>query len=95
VKAVFGEHARRIAISSIKSMVGHSLGASAGIEAVASVLTLQHGVLPPTINLTEPDPELDLDYVPLQARQQPVTTLLSNSFAFGGHNAVVAFKRFA
>jgi 3-oxoacyl-[acyl-carrier-protein] synthase II len=95
VKAVFGEHARRIAISSIKSMVGHSLGASAGIEAVASVLTVRHGVLPPTINLTEPDPELDLDYVPLQARRQPVDAILSNSFAFGGHNAVVAFKRFA
>jgi len=95
VKALFGDHARRIAISSIKSMVGHSLGASAGLEAVASVLTLRHGVLPPTINLTEPDPELDLDYVPLVARRQQVNALLSNSFAFGGHNAVVAFKRFA
>jgi len=95
IKTVFGDHARKLAVSSIKSMVGHSLGGSAGIEAVASVLTVKHGVLPPTINLTEPDPELDLDYVPLQARQQPVNAILSNSFAFGGHNAVVAFKRFA
>jgi 3-oxoacyl-[acyl-carrier-protein] synthase II len=95
VKTVFGDHARKLAISSIKSMVGHSLGGSAGIEAVASVLTVKHGVLPPTINLTEPDPELDLDYVPVQARQQPVRAMLSNSFAFGGHNAVVAFKQFA
>jgi 3-oxoacyl-[acyl-carrier-protein] synthase II len=95
VKAVFGDHAKRLPISSIKSMVGHSLGASAGLEAVASVLTLKDGVLPPTINLTEPDPELDLDYVPLTARTLRVDTVLSNSFAFGGHNAVVAFKRFA
>ncbi|MFI5399989.1 MAG: beta-ketoacyl-ACP synthase II [SAR324 cluster bacterium] len=94
VKALFGGHARRVAISSIKSMVGHSLGGSAGLEAVASVLTVRHGVLPPTINLTEPDPELDLDYVPLAARRQAVNAMLSNSFAFGGHNAVVAFKRF-
>ncbi len=94
VKVVFGDHARKLPVSSIKSMVGHSLGASAGIEAVASVLTVKHGILPPTINLTEPDPELDLDYVPLVAREQPVRAMLSNSFAFGGHNAVVAFKRF-
>jgi 3-oxoacyl-(acyl-carrier-protein) synthase len=61
---------------------------------VASVLTVLHGILPPTINLTEPDPALDLDYVPLHARERPVQAVLSNSFAFGGHNAVVAFKRF-
>ena len=95
IKAVFGEHARRLPISSIKSMIGHSLGASAGLEGVASVMTVLHGILPPTINLTEPDPELDLDYVPLRARPQAVQAILSNSFAFGGHNAVVAFKRFA
>lgn len=93
VKQVFGDHARRLAISSIKSMVGHCLGGSAGLEAVASVLTLRHGILPPTINLTEPDPELDLDYVPLHARERPVRAVLSNSFAFGGHNAVIAFTR--
>ncbi len=94
VKQVFGDHARRLAISSIKSMVGHCLGGSAGLEAVATVLTVKHGILPPTINLTEPDPELDLDYVPLQAREQPLRAALSNSFAFGGHNAVVAFTPF-
>ncbi|HUJ74993.1 MAG TPA: beta-ketoacyl-ACP synthase II [bacterium] len=93
IKHVFGGHAKRLAVSSIKSMLGHSLGGSAGLEAVASVLTLRDGLLPPTINLHEPDPELDLDYVPNQAREQPVLALLSNSFAFGGHNAVVAFTR--
>jgi 3-oxoacyl-[acyl-carrier-protein] synthase II len=76
-------------------MVGHSLGGSAGLEAVASVLTLTHGVIPPTINLHDPDPELDLDFVPNEAREAPVRTVLSNSFAFGGHNAAVLFKSFA
>ncbi|MCH7478750.1 MAG: beta-ketoacyl-[acyl-carrier-protein] synthase II, partial [SAR324 cluster bacterium] len=93
IKAVFGERARAIPVSSIKSMVGHSLGASAGIEAVASVLAIRNGVIPPTINLTDPDPELDLDYVPNEAREAPLNAVVSNSFAFGGHNAVVVFKK--
>ncbi len=93
IKAVFGERARAIPVSSIKSMVGHSLGASAGIEAVASVLAIRNGVIPPTINLTDPDPELDLDYVPNEAREAPLNIVVSNSFAFGGHNAVVVFKK--
>ena len=94
IKRVFGDHASKLAISSVKSMVGHSLGASAGIEAVAAVLTLMQGVLPPTINLDEPDPELDLDYVPNTAREAEAKTVMSNSLAFGGHNAVVIFGKF-
>lgn len=95
IKAVFGQQAYSIPVSSIKSMTGHSLGAAAGIEAVAAVLVLQNGVIPPTINLDEPDPDLDLDYVPGDPRETAVDVVLSNSFAFGGQNAVVAFKRFA
>jgi 3-oxoacyl-[acyl-carrier-protein] synthase II len=94
IKAALGGRASQVPVSSIKSMIGHSLGAAAGIEAVACVLAIQHGVIPPTINLREPDPELDLDYVPNQAREAPLAAVLSNAFAFGGHNAVVAFKRF-
>jgi 3-oxoacyl-[acyl-carrier-protein] synthase II len=93
IKTVFGEAARQIPVSSIKSMVGHSLGAAAGIEAVACVLAIQHGVIPPTINLNEPDPELDLDYVPHSAREAELTSVVSNAFAFGGQNAVVVFGR--
>ena len=81
-------------MSSIKSMIGHSLGAAAALEGVACVLTLLNGVIPPTINLDEPDPELDLDYVPNRARELPVRTVMSNSFAFGGQNAVTIFRRF-
>jgi 3-oxoacyl-[acyl-carrier-protein] synthase II len=93
IKRVFGESAGQIPISSIKSMIGHSLGAAAALEAVASVLTLVHGVIPPTINLDEPDPELDLDYVPNRAREAKLDTVMSNSFAFGGQNAVTVFRR--
>jgi 3-oxoacyl-[acyl-carrier-protein] synthase II len=93
IKEIWGEHARSVPVSSIKSMVGHGLGAAAGLEAVACVLALRHGVIPPTINLDDPDPELDLDYVPHTARETPLRAVLSNSFAFGGHNAVVAFRR--
>ncbi|MEB3197510.1 MAG: beta-ketoacyl-ACP synthase II [Candidatus Sericytochromatia bacterium] len=92
VKAVFGEHAPRIPVSAIKSMTGHLLGAAGGIEAVATVLSIAHGCLPPTINLQEPDPECDLDYVPRQARQQPVRVAMSNSMGFGGHNASLVFR---
>jgi len=94
IKAVFGDHARKLAVSSTKSMTGHMLGAAGGAEAVVTVLALQRGVLPPTINYTTPDPECDLDYVPNTAREVRVNVAISNSFGFGGTNAVLAFKRF-
>ncbi|MFE8600174.1 beta-ketoacyl-ACP synthase II [Archangium violaceum] len=94
IKAVFGAHARKVAVSSTKSMTGHMLGAAGGAEAVVSVQTLLRGVLPPTINYTTPDPDCDLDYVPNQAREQRVDAVMSNSFGFGGTNAVLVFKRF-
>ncbi|MCY1079799.1 beta-ketoacyl-ACP synthase II [Archangium lansingense] len=94
IKAVFGAHARKLAVSSTKSMTGHMLGAAGGAEAVVSVMTLQRGVLAPTINYTTPDPDCDLDYVPNQAREQRVDAVMSNSFGFGGTNAVLVFKRF-
>jgi 3-oxoacyl-[acyl-carrier-protein] synthase II len=94
IKAVFGAHARKVAVSSTKSMTGHMLGAAGGAEAVVSVMTLQRGVLAPTINYTTPDPDCDLDYVPNQAREQRVDAVMSNSFGFGGTNAVLVFKRF-
>ena len=82
-------------MSSIKSMVGHLIGAAGAVEAVALALTLQGGVLPPTINLTQPDPECDLDYVPNSARDVPVRTAVSTSFGFGGQNAALVMRRFA
>jgi len=88
----FGDHARRLAISSTKAMHGHTLGAAGAIESTAAIIALATGILPPTINLTEPDPECDLDYIPNQARESSVEYGLSNSFAFGGLNAVLAFK---
>ncbi|MBW7957025.1 MAG: beta-ketoacyl-ACP synthase II [Deltaproteobacteria bacterium] len=94
VKTVFGEHARKLAVSSTKGMTGHLLGAAGGIEAVFTALSLHHGVLPPTINYTTPDPECDLDYVPNAPREAKVKAALSNSFGFGGTNGVLAFKRF-
>jgi 3-oxoacyl-[acyl-carrier-protein] synthase II len=87
VKKVFGDHARKLAISSTKSMIGHLLGASGGAEMIATVLSIKHGVVHPTINLDTPDPACDLDYVPNTARKMPVRYALSNSFGFGGHNA--------
>jgi nodulation protein E len=93
IREVFGKHAERLAVSSTKSMHGHALGAAGGLEAAATVLALHHGVLPPTANFTEPDPECDLDYVPNAARPAQAEYALSNSFAFGGLNAVVAFRR--
>ena len=89
IKTVFGDHAYKVSISSTKSQLGHSLGASGGMEAVVSIKALQDDVVPPTNNLETPDPECDLDYTPLQPRQRPVRTFMSNSFGFGGHNAVV------
>jgi 3-oxoacyl-[acyl-carrier-protein] synthase II len=92
VKRVFKDHARRLMMVSTKSMTGHLLGAAGGIEAVATVLTLDRGIVPPTINLDTPDPQCDLDFVPNQARQQRVTAAISNSFGFGGHNVTLAFR---
>lgn len=92
IREVFGAHCERLAVSSTKSMHGHALGAAGALEGIASVLALHHGVLPPTANYTEPDPECDLDVVPNQARQAEVECALSNSFAFGGLNAVLAFR---
>ncbi|MGH9395244.1 MAG: beta-ketoacyl-ACP synthase II [Terriglobia bacterium] len=94
IKEVFGEHARRLAISSTKSMHGHAMGGTGAIEMVATVLAITRDVIPPTANYTQPDPECDLDYVPNQARSQPVRVALSNSFAFGGLNAVLLVERF-
>ena len=94
IKRVFGEHARKVAVSSTKSMTGHLLGAAGGIEAIASVLALHHGILPPTINYETPDPECDLDYVPNQARKQDVELALSNAFGFGGTNATLVFRKY-
>lgn len=93
IKQVFGDHARHLQISSTKSVTGHLLGAAGAIEAIATCLTLKRGVIPPTINYEYPDPECDLDYVPNQARDARVAIALSNSFGFGGHNAVLAFRR--
>ncbi len=92
IRAVFGSHADKLAISSTKSMHGHALGAAGAIEAVATILALREGILPPTANFTVADPECDLDYIPNQARKQQVEAALSNSFAFGGLNAVLAFR---
>ena len=94
IKQVFGEHARKLAVSSTKGMTGHTLGAAGGIEAIASLLALRDGVLPPTINHTTPDPDCDLDYVPNVARVAQVEYALSNNLGFGGHNASVIFRKF-
>ncbi|QAY65571.1 beta-ketoacyl-ACP synthase II [Paenibacillus protaetiae] len=92
IKQAFGDHAYKLAVSSTKSMTGHLLGAAGGVEAVILALTLQNGIIAPTINLEEQDPECDLDYVPNQARKADVKVAISNSFGFGGHNATVAMK---
>jgi 3-oxoacyl-[acyl-carrier-protein] synthase II len=94
IKNVFGDHARKLAVSSTKSMTGHMLGAAGGAEGVVSALVLSRNVIPPTINYTTPDPDCDLDYVPNQAREARVNAVMSNSFGFGGTNAVLVFKRF-
>lgn len=95
VKRVFGERAYKIAMSSNKSSTGHLLGAAGGVEAVASLLSIHTGIVPPTINYSEKDPECDLDYVTEGARRQEVTAVLSNSFGFGGHNASLLFRKLA
>ena len=93
IKTVFGEHAYQLKISSSKSMTGHLLGASGGIEAIAGLKVLQEQIIPPTINYNSPDPECDLDYVPNTAQKHNVDFLLSNTFGFGGHNAVIALRQ--
>lgn len=93
IRSVFGRHADRLLVSSTKSMLGHALGATSAIEAGLTVFALQHGIVPPTINLTDPDPECDLDYVPLESRKAPIRTALSNSFGFGGANTALVLRR--
>src|SRR5579859_3433490 len=94
IKTCFGEHAYRVAISSTKSMTGHTLGAAGAVEAVASIMAIQTGIIPPTINLHHSDPECDLDYVPNEARQAEVNIAMSNVMGFGGHNTCLIFKRY-
>ena len=93
IKTALGDRAKQIPISSTKSMTGHLLGGSGGIEAVACVLSISHGVVPPTINYSKPDPDCDLDYVPNTARESKLSVVLSNSFGFGGHNVCLAFRK--
>ena len=94
IKTVFGDHARKVPVSSTKSMTGHLLGAAGGVEAVISVLALVRGILPPTINLENPDPECDLDYIPNTARKTSTEIAMSNSFGFGGTNATLIFRKY-
>ena len=93
IKTTFGKHAYNLAVSSTKSMTGHTLGAAGGIESIFSILALREGILPPTINLRHPDPECDLDYVPNEARHKDIRMAMSNSMGFGGHNACLIFKK--
>jgi 3-oxoacyl-[acyl-carrier-protein] synthase II len=94
IKRIFGEHAYKLAVSSTKSMIGHLLGASGGVEGVITALSILHNMVPPTINLTNPDPECDLDYVPHKARSKEVNVAMSNSFGFGGTNGCVLFRKY-
>jgi 3-oxoacyl-[acyl-carrier-protein] synthase II len=94
IKTVFGDHARKLAISSTKSMTGHMLGAAGGIEAAFTALSVHDQIAPPTINLHEASPECDLDYVPHQARKMNIRAAVSNSFGFGGTNGVIVMQRY-
>lgn len=94
IKLAFGDHARKLSISSTKSAIGHLLGGSGGVELIFSLLTIRDGIIPPTLNLDDPDPECDLDFTPLIAKEKKVDTVISNSFGFGGHNACIAVGRF-
>ena len=94
IKALFGEHADKLMVSSTKSMTGHLLGAAGGVEAIACIYALKEGMIPPTINYENPDPQCDLDYVPNQARKKDIEYALCNNMGFGGHNACLLFKRF-
>ena len=93
IKKVFGDHAHNVSISSTKSQLGHSLGASGGIELLLTIMALQDNMVPPTINLEYPDPKCDLDYTPNQARERELNVVMSNSFGFGGHNASIIVGR--
>ena len=93
ISSLFGEHAKKLKISSTKSMVGHALGASGALEAIACIMAIQKDIIPPTINYTTPDPECSLDYVPNKSQQVTVNAAISNSFGFGGHNGVIAIKK--
>jgi len=95
IKTVFGEHAKKVAISATKSMTGHLLGAAGSTEAIFSLLAIRDGIIPPTINYDVPDPECDLDYVPNVARRQPLTVVMSNAFGFGGTNATLVLRKFS
>jgi 3-oxoacyl-(acyl-carrier-protein) synthase len=94
IKALFGDHARKLCVSSTKSMTGHLLGAAGAVEAIACIKAIETGIVPPTINHTTPDPECDLDYVPNAAQERPIRTALSNSLGFGGHNGTIIFGKF-
>ncbi len=94
IKRVFGELARHVPVSSTKSMLGHTIGAAGAMEGIITVLSLQSGILPPTINYDNPDPDLDLDYIPNKAREKDIQAAISNSFGFGGHNATLVFKKY-
>ena len=94
IKTVFGEDAYKVPVSSTKSMVGHLLGASGGVETAVTVLRVENGIVTPTINYEHPDPECDLDYVPGESRELPIKIALNNSFGFGGHNAALVVCRY-
>jgi 3-oxoacyl-(acyl-carrier-protein) synthase len=94
IKTAFGESAYSVAISSTKSMTGHMMGATGALESIICIKAIESNIVPPTINLINPDPECDLDYVPGAAREMPVNVAITNAFGFGGHNAVLAFKAF-
>jgi 3-oxoacyl-[acyl-carrier-protein] synthase II len=93
IKSVFGDHAYRMSLSSTKSMTGHLLGAAGAVEAVASILAVEHGIVPPTINFQTPDPECDLDYTFNRPKERPVNVAVSNAFGFGGHNTTLVFRK--
>jgi 3-oxoacyl-(acyl-carrier-protein) synthase len=95
IKSALGDHARKVLISSTKSMTGHLMGATAALETLFCVLAIREKIVPPTIKLHDPDPACDLDYVPNQAREWPVRVAITNAFGFGGHNAVLAFREFS
>jgi 3-oxoacyl-[acyl-carrier-protein] synthase II len=94
IKTIFGEHAYKLCVSSTKSMTGHLLGAAGGVEAIFTILSIYEDIIPPTINLDNPDPECDLDYVPYKARKKQVRCAMTNSFGFGGTNASLVFRKF-
>jgi 3-oxoacyl-(acyl-carrier-protein) synthase len=95
IKAALGEHAKQVAVSSTKSMTGHMMGATGALESIFCILAIRNNLIPPTINHVKPDPECDLDYVPLETREAVVNVALTNALGFGGHNAVLAFKAFS